>query len=98
MQAAISVFKGDTFILGAMRELGDYTHLEHQNVVNMLAERKADLVYLVGEEYRLTTSPYPIFDTVDQLHQYLELHPLRNRNILLKGSRSTKMERLLEVL
>jgi UDP-N-acetylmuramyl pentapeptide synthase len=64
----------------------------------MLAERKADLVYLVGEEYRLTTSPYPIFDTVDQLHQYLELHPLRNRNILLKGSRSTKMERLLEVL
>jgi UDP-N-acetylmuramoyl-tripeptide--D-alanyl-D-alanine ligase len=98
MQAAISVFKGDTFILGAMRELGDYTHLEHQNVVNMLAERKADVVYLVGEEYRLTTSPYPIFDTVDQLHQYLEQHPLRNRNILLKGSRSTKMERLLDIL
>ena len=98
MQAAISVFKGDTFILGAMRELGDYTHLEHQNVVNMLAERKADLVYLVGEEYRLTTSPYPIFDTVDELRVYLEDHPLRGRNILLKGSRSTKMETLLDIL
>ena len=98
MQAAISVFKGDTFILGAMRELGDYTHLEHQNVVNMLAERKADLVYLVGEEYRLTTSPYPIFDTVEQLHEYLEANPLINRTILLKGSRSTKMEKLLDVL
>jgi UDP-N-acetylmuramoyl-tripeptide--D-alanyl-D-alanine ligase len=98
MQAAISVFKGDTFILGAMRELGDYTHLEHQNVVNMLAERKADLVYLVGKEYRLTTSPYPIFDTVEELHVYLEQHPLRDRYILLKGSRSTKMETLLDIL
>ena len=98
MQAAISVFKGDTFILGAMRELGDYTHLEHQNVVNMLAERKADVVYLVGEEYRLTTSPYPIFDTVGDLRAYLEQHPLRDRKILLKGSRSTKMETLLDIL
>ena len=98
MQAAINAFKGDTYILGAMRELGEYTHLEHQNVVNMLAERKADLVYLVGEEYRLTTSPYPIFDTVEQLHEFLEANPLINRTILLKGSRSTKMEKLLDIL
>ena len=98
MQAAINAFKGDTYILGAMRELGEYTHLEHQNVVNMLAERKADVVYLVGEEYRLTTSPYLIFDTVEQLHEYLEANPLINRTILLKGSRSTKMEKLLDIL
>lgn len=98
MQTAINAFKGDTYILGAMRELGEYTHLEHQNVVNMLAERKADLVYLVGEEYRLTTSPYLIFDTVEQLHEYLSANPLTNRTILLKGSRSTKMEKLLDIL
>jgi UDP-N-acetylmuramoyl-tripeptide--D-alanyl-D-alanine ligase len=81
-----------------MRELGEYTHLEHQNVVNMLAERKADLVFLVGEEYRLTTSPYPIFDTVDLLHTYLEEHPLTGKHILLKGSRSTRIEKLLDIL
>ena len=98
MQAAINAFKGDTYILGAMRELGEYTHLEHQNVVNMLAERKADLVYLVGEEFHLTTSPYLIFDTVEQLHDYLQANPLTNRTILLKGSRSTKMEKLLDIL
>ena len=98
MQAAICAFNGDTYILGAMRELGDYTHLEHQNVVNMLAERKADTVFLVGKEYRLTTSPYPIFDTVEDLYAYLQQHPLRDRKILLKGSRSTKMETLLDIL
>ena len=98
MQAAINAFQGDTYILGAMRELGEYTHLEHQNLVNMLAERKADLVYLVGEEYRQTTSPYPIFDRVEELRAYLEQHPLRDRKILLKGSRSTKMETLLDIL
>jgi UDP-N-acetylmuramoyl-tripeptide--D-alanyl-D-alanine ligase len=35
MQAAINAFKGDTYILGAMRELGEYSHLEHQNIVNI---------------------------------------------------------------
>ena len=98
MQAAINAFNGDTFILGAMRELGDYSHLEHQNVVNMLAERKAENVFLVGEEYLQTTSPYPVYETVDMLHQYLEVHPLSGKNILLKGSRSTKMEKLLDIL
>ena len=98
MQAAINAFSGDTYILGAMRELGEYSHLEHQNIVNMLAERKADNVLLVGEEYMQTTSPYPVFENVEQLHKYLETNPLRDKNILLKGSRSTQMEKLLDVL
>ena len=98
MQAAINAFKGDTYILGAMRELGDYSHLEHQNIVNMLAERKADTVFLVGEEYLQTTSPYPVFENVEQLHQYLQQQPLKGKNILLKGSRSTQMEKLLDIL
>ena len=98
MQAAINAFKGDTYILGAMRELGEYSHLEHQNIVNMLAERKAENVFLVGEEYMRTTSPYPVFENVEQLHKYLETNPLRDKNILLKGSRSTQMEKLLDIL
>ena len=98
MQAAINAFKGDTYILGAMRELGDYSHLEHQNIVNMLAERKADTVFLVGEEYLQTTSPYPVFENVEQLHKYLEDNPIKGKHILLKGSRSTRMEKLLDVL
>ena len=98
MQAAINAFKGDTYILGAMRELGEYSHLEHQNIVNMLAERKADTVFLVGEEYLQTTSPYLVFENVVQLHKHFEEQPLKGKNILLKGSRSTQMEKLLDIL
>ena len=98
MQTAINAFKGDTYILGAMRELGEYSHLEHQNIVNMLAERKADSVFLVGEEYMQTTSPYPVFENVEQLHKYLENNSLVGKTVLLKGSRSTRMEQLLDVL
>ena len=98
MQAAINAFKGDTYILGAMRELGEYSHLEHQNIVNMLAERKAETVFLVGEEYLQTTSPYPVFENVEQLHKHFEMQPLKGKKILLKGSRSTKMEKLLDIL
>ena len=98
MQAAINAFKGDTYILGAMRELGEYSHLEHQNIVNMLAERKADNVFLVGEEYMQTTSPYPVFANVEALHAYFEKNLLEGKTILLKGSRSTQMEKLLDIL
>ena len=98
MQAAINAFNGDTFILGAMRELGDYSHLEHQNIVNMLAERKAPTVLLVGEEYAETTSPYPVFPNVDALCSYLQEHSVSGATILLKGSRSNQMEKALPLL
>ena len=81
-----------------MRELGDYSHLEHQNIVNMLLERKADKVLLVGEEYKQTTAPYPIFDNVDALCEHLQAEPLSGYHILLKGSRSNQLEKVIPLL
>ncbi len=98
MSAAINAFKGNCFILGAMRELGDYSHLEHQNIVNMLLERKADCVLLVGEEYKATTAPYSIFNNVDDLCAYLRTEPLSGYTILLKGSRSNQLEKVIPFL
>ena len=98
MTAAINAFKGEAYILGAMRELGDYSHLEHQNIVNMLLERKADTVYLVGEEWRDTTAPYRIFDTMSELSDYLQAHPITGARILVKGSRSNQLETIIPLL
>ena len=90
--------KAVCYILGAMRELGDYSHLEHQNIVNMLLERKADRVLLVGEEYKATTAPYPIFNNVEDLCAYLQSTPLSGYTILLKGSRSNQLEKVIPFL
>ena len=98
MQAAINAFKGNAYILGAMRELGDYSHLEHQNIVNMLLERKADKVLLVGDEYASTTAPYPIFPDVEALCEHLRQEPLRGYTVLLKGSRSNQLEKVIPLL
>lgn len=88
----------DCFILGAMRELGDYSHLEHQNIVNMLLERKADRVLLVGNEYKETTAPYPVFENVEALYEYIQQHPVSGCHILLKGSRSNQLEKIIPLL
>ena len=108
MQAAIEAFdKGqrdkvqstkDAYILGAMRELGEYSHLEHQNIVNMLLERKADKVLLVGNEYQETTAPYPVFENVEALCEHLRQEPLQGYRILLKGSRSNQLEKVIPLL
>ena len=98
MTAAINAFKGNCYILGAMRELGDYSHLEHQNIVNMLLERKADKVLLVGDEYKQTTAPYPIFENVEALCEYLKEEPLTDYTVLLKGSRSNQLEKVIPLL
>ena len=90
--------KPKAYILGAMRELGDYSHLEHQNIVNMLLERKADRVMLVGEEYKETTAPYPVFDDVEALCEHLQKEPLSGYTILLKGSRSNQLEKVIPLL
>jgi len=87
-----------TFILGAMRELGDYSHTEHQNIVNMLLERKMTEVYLVGDEYKSTTAPYPVFSSVVELSDYLKEHPLDCHRILVKGSRSNQLEKIIPLL
>ena len=98
MTAAINAFKGNCYILGAMRELGEYSHLEHQNIVNMLLERKAEKVLLIGEEYKETTAPYPVFDDVEALAEHLRQEPLQGCHILLKGSRSNQLEKVIPLL
>ena len=104
MQAAVLNFLNEyrdskpVFILGDMLELGVYSHTEHQNIVNLLLEQKADDVLLAGKEFSATTAPYPVFPDADALRQYLEQHPLEGHTVLLKGSHGIHLETLVDVL
>ncbi len=90
---------GKVLILGDMFELGEDSRKEHQALADMIAGKKAwEGVYLVGAEFSQTKSPLEVFDTMQTFLEWLNAHPIKNKTILLKGSRGMAMERVLEKL
>ena len=89
-----------TLILGDMKELGPDSISEHQKVVNYITEHNFGQVYLVGEEFGNipTHNNFHRFNTLEELLQYLRMHPIEDCYILLKGSRSLKLENAIELL
>jgi UDP-N-acetylmuramoyl-tripeptide--D-alanyl-D-alanine ligase len=86
-------------LLGDMFELGEYSHAEHQKIVNLLEEKKLQNVVLVGEEFfKLDTKQYQKFKTTLECLNYLKNLNVSENTILIKGSRGMKMETLQEVL
>ncbi len=104
MQAAVLNFtqmsvpmEDKCLILGDMRELGDESHLEHQNIVNLLSEQRFEQVWLVGQEFQHTTAAYPTFANVEEAISYFTAHPLYGKHILLKGSHGIHLEKLIDL-
>jgi UDP-N-acetylmuramoyl-tripeptide--D-alanyl-D-alanine ligase len=84
-------------LLGDMRELGADAAAEHYRIVARLEGMEA---YLVGEEFTRAAAgkPYKTFAKSEDLAKYLEEHPLEGCTILLKGSHSTQMEKIIPSL
>ena len=84
-------------MLGDMRELGADAAAEHDRIVARLEGLEA---YLVGEEFTRAAAgkPYKTFATSADLAKYLEEHPLEGCTILLKGSHSISMEKIIPSL
>lgn len=84
-------------MLGDMRELGADAAAEHDRIVARLEGLEA---YLVGEEFTRAAAgkPYKTFATSTDLARYLEEHPLEGCTILLKGSHSIQMEKIIPSL
>ena len=84
-------------LLGDMRELGADAAVEHDRIVARLEGMEA---YLVGEEFTRAAAgkPYKTFAKSEDLAKYLEEHPLEGCTILLKGSHSTQMEKIIPSL
>ncbi|HXP52608.1 MAG TPA: UDP-N-acetylmuramoyl-tripeptide--D-alanyl-D-alanine ligase [Bacteroidia bacterium] len=90
---------GKVLILGDMFELGEDSRKEHQALVDMIAGKKIwEGVYLVGAEFSQTKSPLEVFENMQSFLDWLNAHPIKNKTILLKGSRGMAMERVLERL
>ena len=81
-------------ILGDMKELGDVSHEEHRKVVEQLKGMALEEVWLVGEEFKKTTTDCRTFNNVEEVKEALALHPRHNHYILIKGSNSMRLSEL----
>lgn len=106
MRAAIDNFAAfgsgpRTALLGDMGELGAESFAEHTEIVRRLKALGMD-AYLVGGEFRRANEAeggdFPCFASSEELASYLGEHPLRDMSVLVKGSHSMAMEKVLKVL
>ena len=101
MQAALASFskKGGKKIavLGQMNELGKHTEIEHKRLVDWIKASSIDDCYWVGSAFAPFISSDKYFSTVDQAIDYFSKTPLGQASILVKGSRSFTLEKLVDV-
>lgn len=99
--AQIQTSQSKAVILGQMNELGSYSYAEHQKLGKLIAEKNFDLVVLYGDEMQPALEFLPkayFFTDKFSLHNWLKDKNLQDWFLLIKGSRGTQMESVLEVL
>jgi UDP-N-acetylmuramoyl-tripeptide--D-alanyl-D-alanine ligase len=87
-------------ILGDMRELGTASEEEHRNILGLMKELKFKEALLVGSNFSTYNEnpDWKTFAKVEDLCQYLEGHPISGKTILVKGSNSIQLGKVLPVL
>ena len=87
-------------ILGDMKELGCESENEHRNIINLLKQLEFNDVILVGSEFRKVSNGtgYLNFDNVEELITYINDNDIAGKRILIKGSNSTHLEKLSNIL
>jgi len=83
-------------ILGAMAELGTESLAEHQGIVDLIGQYPWKEVVLVGGDFQKLQHPYKRFDNSKDAAAWFRQADVHHAYILIKGSRSTKMEEVLQ--
>ncbi len=89
-----------TLILGDMRELGEDSQKEHKQIVDFIIENGFEDVYLIGEEFykAATDKELNCYKNVSEFRESFENKGLKNRFILIKGSRGISLEKIIDML
>lgn len=87
-------------LLGEMLELGDYSTEEHQKIVEQLQTIPLEYVALVGGGFKKLppVAGFHIFENSDEAAKDLLKKNFTEILILLKGSRGSKMEKVLQAV
>ena len=108
MDAAIKNFSAiktgkKAMMLGDMLELGEDSVKEHIEVIKKSVETDTNLICLVGKEFceaiqTENSEKIHHFMTSIELAEWIENNPINGYTVLIKGSRGTKMEKIVEKL
>jgi len=100
MKAAIENFAGiegqnKILLLGGMMELGAESLAEHEALITLITKYAWKNVVLVGGDFKNVTHPYTYFDNAAEAGDWLKEQQFKNAALLIKGSRSMQMEKVL---
>ena len=101
MQAALASFskkEGKKIaVLGQMNELGKHTENEHKQLVDWIKTSPLDDCYWVGSAFAPFVPTDRYFSNIDQAMDYFSKTSLGQSSLLVKGSRSFTLEKLVDV-
>jgi UDP-N-acetylmuramoyl-tripeptide--D-alanyl-D-alanine ligase len=83
-------------LLGGMMELGDESLAEHQGIIDLIGQYAWQEVVLVGGDYARLQHPYRYFNSAAEAAVWLRQRVPIDALLLVKGSRSMKMEKVLD--
>lgn len=103
MKAAIENFAkaegdGKILALGAMAELGNESLKEHEDIVKEIEKHPWKEVVLVGGDFLKVNHNYKKFKSPQEAGEWFKNQKPENAFLLIKGSRSMQMEKLLDYL
>ncbi len=101
MKVAIENFAkmpGDkkVLMLGGMMELGEDTLAEHQKIIQLIRQYPWMHVVLVGDAFKNLAEEYLHVDSALTAREWFHKAALQGVQVLIKGSRSYQMEKVLE--
>jgi UDP-N-acetylmuramoyl-tripeptide--D-alanyl-D-alanine ligase len=83
-------------MLGAMAEMGTNSTQEHQSIIDLINQFQWHDVVLVGGDFLTISHPYKSFNDSLAAKKWFQQQHFENSYVLIKGSRSMKMEKLIE--
>jgi UDP-N-acetylmuramoyl-tripeptide--D-alanyl-D-alanine ligase len=83
-------------MLGAMAELGTESMAEHQAIIDQLQHNNWQRVVLVGGDFLKMNHPFLSFENSDKAREWFDKQSFKQVHMLIKGSRSMKMEKIIQ--
>jgi len=101
MKLAIENFAGlhadkKILLLGGMAELGTESMDEHKEIIKTITKFIWKDVVLVGGDFMKIDHPFIKFENAFQAKEWIQGQHLENTHLLIKGSRSMQMEKVID--